>query len=650
MFTLCLVDVSTTRTYSSVALRFSRCRLQFIVPSIPIEDHHRRRYSSSSPPSSSPSSAPPIGLGGLCSRRPSTIQQLRGGAPPAATTAAATLTTTTTTTTTKWPSSVRTSMDNFFIDALVRASLCKHHSSTLPTPARTRAICTIRRVPSSPHHDFPIIDLTPRPPFSPAVKSELKSFSDPYYDGSYDDDSPAHPATPDDLDDDDAPPPKPFPNDPKATVRPPLPWHACTTPESQSALRRFKRHLADPHTPHETLYRSYRALPTPQILHLQLHHINAFTARMMTVPQRTEPAMLRYLAVLDDLRAASLPITRPEYNAAISFVARSFDAVTPSDAKAAIHLWQQSESPTTTTTAAAAAGVPSDITTFNILLDMASKSDTPLLVEWLLRELSSRGMAPDRFTHTTLITYHGLRGDGEGVRMAYRALVDAGEIVDTVVLNAVMAAFLRAGQPQSAEYIYENMKRAALDPGHPPPARGPADRDWVGKRRWAKVLKAVAERRRRIIGGYMKEFNASLAPDVYTFNMVVLQSAKTGDYERAMALFREMGVLGVRVDETILVALLKGFYWYGGMSQTPWTPERLEEVVAWAFDARRGIVMEKSLAKWILMSTARVYNSKELVLKIWPRITKRWVRQGGEVDPETREVLKGLVGHGGGGA
>lgn len=545
-------------------------------------------------------------------------------------------------------------MDNFFIDALVRASLCKYHSSTLPTPTPTprhssappRANSSVRRVPSSPHHDFPVVDLTPRPPFSPAVRSELKSLSDPYYDGSYDeaDDAAAHSATPDEADDDDdGPPPKPYLNDPKATVRPPLPWHACTTPESRSALRRFKRHLADPDAPHETLYRSYRALPTPQILHLQLHQINAFVARMMTVPQRTEPAMLRYLAVLDDLRAANLPITRSEYNAAISFVARSFDTVTPDEAKAALHLWKTSESPHPTT---GTPGVPSDITTFNILLDLASKSDTPLLVEWILRELDMRGMMPDRFTHTTLITYHGLRGDGEGVRLAYRALVDAGEIVDTVVLNAAMAAFLRAGQPQSAEYIYENMKRAALDPPHPLPARGPEAGDWVGKRRWAKVLKAVARRRRKIIDGYMKEFSASLAPDVYTFNMVVLQSAKTGDYERAMARFAEMEVLGVPVDETILVALLKGFYWYGGMSQTPWTPERLEEVVAWAFDARRGIVMEKSLAKWILMSTARVYNSKELVLKIWPRITRRWTQQGGEVDPETREVLRGLVGHG----
>jgi pentatricopeptide repeat protein len=523
-------------------------------------------------------------------------------------------------------------MDNFFIDALVRASLCKYHSSSLPSigaPARSRTICTIRRVPSSPHHNFPIIDLVPRPPFSPEIKSELKSFSDPYYDESYDDAKSAK------DEDEDGPPPKPYPNDPKAAVRPPLPWHACTTPESHAALRRFKRHLADPKCSHETLYRSYRALPTPQILHLQLHHVNAFVARMMTVPQRTEPAMLRYLAVLDDLRAAALPITRAEYNAAISFVARSFDSVSLDEAKSAIHLWKKSEG---------LAGVASDITTFNILLDMASKSDTPVLVEWILREIESRGMAPDRFTHTTLITYHGLRGDGEGVRLAYRELVDAGEIVDTVVLNAVMAAFLRAGQPQSADYIYENMKRATLDPPHPLPQAGPGD--WVGKRKWAKVLKAVAERRRRIIGGYMKDFNASLAPDVYTFNMVVLQSAKTGDYERAMALFREMDLLGVRANETIFVALLKGFYWYGGMSHTPWTPERLEEVVALAFDKKRNILMEKSLAKWILMSTARVYNSKELVLKIWPKITKRWVRQGGEVDPETREVLKGLVGHG----
>ena len=40
-----------------------------------------------------------------------------------------------------------------------------------------------------------------------------------------------------------------------------------------------------------------------------------------------------------------------------------------------------------------------------------------------------------------------------------RALVEAGEIVDTVVLNAMISALVKAHEASAAENIYERMKR-----------------------------------------------------------------------------------------------------------------------------------------------------------------------------------------------
>lgn len=603
MFTLCLVDVSTTRTIA-VGVR---------IPRRPIYNFHFCRRNSA------------------FSRPPTHALRLRSASPPSVL--------------------LSFSMDNFFVNALVRASLCKIHSSSYPlvgyredssigVGARVgiggggtmgrgdeggyfRNCSPSRLLASTPKRGYShgIIGAEPRPPYSQALKSELISFTDPYFDP----DTP-----PSDHDEEKA---KAiavrrlqFKNAHK------LPWLTPSTSEDKEALEDFLGYLEKPDISLEYLFRLYRKLPVPRLPYLTLSSVNLFVSRMMTVPTRTELSMLRYLSILDDMKAVDLPISRNEWNAAISFVARAFREVTTREAKSAIQIWKESE---------LIVGCASDTTTFNILLDMASKSDIPVLADWIIREMENRGIGSDRFTHTTIITYHGFRGEGERVRAAYRDLVDAGEIVDTVVLNAVISALFRANQPQSADYIYQNMKRATIDPPYPLPTIGPTD--WRGKRSWAQNLKRIAEQR-RIIKDYMEKFNASLSPDVYTFNMLILENSRAGDYDKAQVLLGEMKECSVDMDETIFVAVLKGFYWYGGMQYSPWTPERLDTVIKQVFEENFGILMERSLAIWILRAVAKVYNSKREVLKAWDIIERRWESQGGVTDEAATKVLHELVG------
>lgn len=459
-----------------------------------------------------------------------------------------------------------------------------------------------------------------QPSYARELKSELISLTDPYHDPEA---SPAHGENSQNI----APRPRLI-----KTGRI-LPWLSPSTQEDRTALKNFLNYLGKPDTPLEHLFQLYRKLPSPQLPHLTLFHIKLFVGRMMSVPLRDEVSMFRYLSILDDMKAANLPISRNEWNTAVSFVARCFKEVTMREAKSAIQIWKESE---------LIAGVASNTGTFNILLDMASKCDAPVLAEWILREMETRGISPDRFTHTTIITFHGFRGDGEKVREAYRNFVDTGEVVDTVVLNAVMSALIRAQQPQSAEYIYENMKRVALDSSHTtPPVAGPGD--WKGKRSWAKKLKRIAEQR-RIIKGYMEDFSASMAPDVYTFNMLILQCSRKGDYDRALVLLGEMKECVVDMDVSIFIAVLKGFDWYGGEQYSPWTQERLDAVIKQVFEESPEIPMDRSLAIWMLRAVAKVYNSKQKVLKAWDIIERRWERQGGLVDEAAVRVLQGLVG------
>lgn len=538
-------------------------------------------------------------------------------------------------------------MDIFFVNALVRASLCRVHSSSHPPAgcrgrggvglgvgirgvgvggggggggySRNRPLSRLLASTSRRGYHQSVVETELRPPYEQSTKSELISFADPYHDskihlehGKKSKDKAVQAVQS------------------KPTKK--LPWICPSTPEAKAALKDFLGHLKKPATSLEHLFQLYQKLPSPQITYLTGYDINIFVGRMMTVPLRDETNMLRYLSILSDMKTAKLHISRNEWNAAVSSVARCSKEVTMREAKSAIQIWKESELTT---------GVTSNTGTFNILLDMASKSDAPVLVEWVLNEMKTRGISPDRFTHTTIITLHGFRQDGEKVREAYRNFVDAGEIVDTVVLNAVMSALIRAQQPQSAEYIYENMKCATLDPPSPIPVTGPGG--FVGKRAWAKNLKRIA-RKRRIIKGYMEEFSASMAPDVSTFNMLILQCSRNGGYDRAQVLLEDMKVCAVDMDVSIFIAMLKGFNWHGGMQNSQWTRERLDTVIKQVLGESPEITMERSLAIWILRAVAKVYNSKQKVLKAWDIVERRWERQGGVVDKAAVKVLQELVG------
>lgn len=452
----------------------------------------------------------------------------------------------------------------------------------------------------------------------PEIRKELVNLADPYW-SSYKDFPPRVP--------------KHLERKRAAQARK-LPWTTLDSPsEDQEFLDEFLEYLIDPETPHEKLYELYRRLPPPRPPLLSQESLDMLVARFMTVPERNVQSMIRYLSILDDMKLCGLPISRNEWNAAISLVSRAFHEVTATETKSALSLWEESER--------YAGGVPADTTTFNILLDMASKSPTPLLTDLILKEMQDRKIQPDRFTYTSLITYYGICGDANKVRETYRTLVDEGEIVDTVILNAVMTAFIRTKEFGAAEYIYRKMRRTLFEPG--PVESPPAHDDWEGLRRWAKNLKHIA-RKRKIVEDYMRAFNVSLAPDIVTFNMLILVQCHLGNYARCMELLQEMEQCGVKYDDTISTALLKGFFWKGGSSTSDWTHQRLELVLERIFDQEKGQRMTRSLAVWVLRAVAKVYNSKLKVLMTWGTVAQKWRAEGAEPDVDVVNFVKGIVG------
>ena len=216
-----------------------------------------------------------------------------------------------------------------------------------------------------------------------------------------------------------------------------------------AAMQVFVDLLVDDTTSNRSLFEAYKELPEPGVAYLPKGVIRLLLQRMSTPWVRTPASMLRYLSLMDDMQAAKLPISVSEWSSAIFLTGRCHSRIDHGEVGRAFNLWRQMEND---------AGVKSSNVTFNILFDVAVRSGKFALGETILKEMHKRKLRLNRLGRISLMFYHGLRGDGDGVRKAYHDFVEAGEIVDTLVLNCVIASLINAQEPTAADQIYQRMR------------------------------------------------------------------------------------------------------------------------------------------------------------------------------------------------
>ena len=375
---------------------------------------------------------------------------------------------------------------------------------------------------------------------------------------------------------------------------------------------------------HETAFQAYSELPSPGVSLLTRKEIRLLFRRLSVIEQKSQDSMLHYLFVVDDMKATDLPMKQAEWNSAIAFCGRCLAIVKAAEVENAIVTWKEMENE---------AGVKSGNVTFNILFDIATKAGKFVLAEMILKEMEARELHVNRYARVGLIYYHGVKGDGDGVRKAYRELIEGGEIVDTVVINCVIASLIRAGEPASAEQIYERMKnllQRRTGPWAVPRYNWMDTRD-LGRSldRAARYFRHQPKMLQQIRGEQL------LAPDVHTFAIFVEHHAsRTGELRRIVALLAEMKYLGVPMHGRIFLKIFKGFASHGGMRYTSWTRPRLESV--WnalldALDEDNDVKIMKWMVVWALKAFERCAGS-ERTLEIWDELRKRWEPGGGELE------------------
>ncbi|EKD13818.1 uncharacterized protein L3040_005563 [Drepanopeziza brunnea f. sp. 'multigermtubi'] len=374
----------------------------------------------------------------------------------------------------------------------------------------------------------------------------------------------------------------------------------------------------------EELYRLYRALPAPRAPYLPSKLRHSMMHHLSIVEKKDENSMLRYMSVVDDMKVSGIPLNTYEWTSAISFAARYVKRSTEVEVEAALHLWREMEH---------VANVKATAATFNVLFDVACKAGKLVLAEMIYKEMETRGLEYDRFHHVSLIFYYGLRKSGDGVRHSYKALVEGGEIVDTVVLNAMISALIRSCEASSAEKVYERMKAWHFEREHPqlPP------RDYHRRRvvnlaltHMGKISKTNLELREKF------QSKSIVAPDLHTFEILITHYANTsGELEKISKLLDDMKVFGLGVHKTIFLRLLQGFATHGGIRYTKWTEARLESVWKSFLQALDDGNEDVEISQWIIAWAFQAFSNcsgRERTMQAWEEIRSRWK------DPDDAEL------------
>lgn len=365
----------------------------------------------------------------------------------------------------------------------------------------------------------------------------------------------------------------------------------------------------------ETIYKLYAELPEPRMLHLTGQWRNRLL-RVMGMPRKRDmESMLRYFALVADVKNAGLTLRRSQWNYALAFAAKYTARTTVQEMESALRLWREMERE---------AQVRGNDVTFNVLFDVAAKAGNFTLADMIYREMESRGIEFNRFHHVSLIHYFGLKLDSEGVRAAYREMVEAGEMIDTVVLNCVISGLLRCGEEGAAEETYERMKS-----GHARAADMPS-RDYMMNKVITKVLIMFAKVSKQHPG--LKDglqASVSLAPDLHTYKLLVQHYAiRVGNLAKVAQYLDEMKHLRVPMHPTIFLALFKGFYMHGGFAGPDWSEQRLHGVLSALYQARdQGLANGFRIDRWVVIWALRAVkrcSSTEALVQTFDAMAQRW--------------------------
>ncbi|KAK1143089.1 hypothetical protein N8T08_006973 [Aspergillus melleus] len=322
------------------------------------------------------------------------------------------------------------------------------------------------------------------------------------------------------------------------------------------------------------IFRLYRDLPHPGVAHLSKRSRGTLLRRFANPPNRRWVDARRYLALVEDMVASKLPMSRSLWSSAIHLAGRASGTVIKADLVRSIGIWQQMEH---------LGGIRGDGVVFTILFDIAIKAGQFTVADRLVEEMTRRKISFGRTGKVSKIYYHGLLQDPEGIHRTFDEFVSSGEIVDTAVLNCLLVSFLRAGEAETAEELYSRMihgqktekHRNTYGPGYTSELIDYRDK----AKRLNQVLQLASPLKDRLPEHHRALQQAfPMVPDTRTFHILLSHYAyKTGNLESFMSTLKDMEMAYTIPPRGMIYLLLFDGFAHNGRKRKGWTSERLQE-------------------------------------------------------------------------
>lgn len=352
--------------------------------------------------------------------------------------------------------------------------------------------------------------------------------------------------------------------------------------ESPSVEHLLEALNADTEPTTQHLFRLYRDIPSPGVAKLSKRSRGYLLRRFANPQNRRWADARRYLALVEDMVRAGLPMSRSLWSSAIHFAGRGNGSgkVLRRDLVRAIGLWQQMEH---------VAGVQADEVVFGILFDVAIKSGQYTVATRLEAEMRERGLDFDRFGMVTKIFSYGLQKNVAGVSAAFEQFVKSGEIVDTVALNCLCVSYLRAGEVNTAEQIYARMLEAQRSAkGLSPSVSGSSSSDDAAlssefliyrgsTRKMGRRLKKSHALKKQLPAFHQAlQDSLPMTPDTRTFYIFLRHFSRySGQLDMFMTVLRDMeSTYAVPPRHIVYMLLFEGFGIHGDKRKS-WSAERL---------------------------------------------------------------------------
>ncbi len=372
----------------------------------------------------------------------------------------------------------------------------------------------------------------------------------------------------------------------------------------------------------DDIYDIYRQLPEPRMSHLSAKLRHGLLKSFGMIERKNSQSMLRFFALVADVKASGLSLSRGEWNAAISFASRYVGRSTHTETEAALALWREMEQD---------AGIMGNAVTFNIMFDVASKAGNFALAEMMYKEMERRGFEFNRYHHVSLIHFFGLKMDADGVRAAYKEMVEAGEMIDALTLNCVIASLLRCGEEDAATRTYERMKATHARAPHLPA------KTYASQKAVTKVLMMFARLGKRfhdMRAGFQSA--ASTAPNLATYRILVNHYAvNVGDIATVARYLDEMRFFQVPLHGAIFLALFQAFHVHGGFPGSNWSEQRLKGIWGALLHAIDGNATGLRIDTWLAMAVLQAFDkcsTADAVYMVYDSLSVRWNLAQKDVD------------------